>query len=131
MGIRFKNIPQKCADCESIRPYADYFICGMPETNPELAQMDVSTYRVNPDSKPEWCKLDKLNESFKNLNKDQELALKGLTALFGNSNILEDDDKRELARIVRCKDCKKRKDCVLYEISEDGNWFCADGLPMI
>ena len=121
MSIRIKSM-QKCADCPSMRPYADYFICGLPETDPNKTQMDVSTYKVSPNTKPDWCPIDKVNANLENLTEDQELAVKGMSVLFGAQGAFEDDDKRELARIVRCKDCKH------FEYDSVAN---VDGIPLI
>lgn len=139
MGIKIKNLPQKCEECQCMQSYADYYICGIPETNPDKLQLDISTYKVKPDTKPEWCLLDKVNASLVNLNEEQELAIKGMTALFGAQNAFEDDDKRELARIVRCNDCRHRynndhkcpfcNECGAKEYPGD-DWFCADGETM-
>ena len=35
--------------------------------------------------------------------------------------------KETMVEVVRCKDCISRESCVLYEMDEDDDWFCADG----
>lgn len=82
--IQFK-VPEKCIDCLSIRlmiPTGGHY-CASRVTNPEL---DISTNAVDPESKPEWCPIDKMNESIRGMTPEKREAFKkvaeGMNALF-------------------------------------------------
>lgn len=57
------NSFQKCADCPSMTKtcYGDY-VCSMPPPNEDWEILDISTRKVHPETKPEWCPKDKSNE---------------------------------------------------------------------
>ena len=94
--------------------------------------MDISTIEVKADSRPEWCRMDKLNRQLSEIDENQEIAIKGMAALFGAKDVFEEDDEREAVKIVRCKDCQYRFDAIRCQIYSEGmktndDWFCADG----
>lgn len=85
--IQFK-VPEKCIDCLSIRliiPAGGHY-CAAHITNPEL---DISTNAVDPESRPEWCPIDKMNESIRGMTPEKREAFKkvaeGMSVLFEGS----------------------------------------------
>lgn len=135
------KIAKTCGECPSFRQiFTDRYICNLECLVPENGEMDISTIEVKADSRPEWCRMDKLNRQLSEIDENQEIAIKGMAAFFGAKDIFEDDDTGELIRVVRCKNCKFWKPCFARiidgkewnycEIVKDykpADWFCADG----
>lgn len=85
--IQFK-VPEKCLDCLSIRlmiPTGEHY-CAARITNPEL---DISTNAVDPNNRPEWCPIGKMNESIIGMTPEKREAFKkvveGMSVLFEGS----------------------------------------------
>ena len=93
--------------------------------------MDISTIEVKADSRPEWCRMDKLNRQLSEIDENQEIAIKGMVALFGAKDIFEEDDTGDLIRVVRCKDCKWYDEqismCNNGALPQEQTFFCSDG----
>ncbi|MBR1910971.1 MAG: hypothetical protein IJ828_01300 [Treponema sp.] len=135
------KVAKTCGECPSFRQFfAGRYICNMESLIPENAYIDISSFEVKTDSKPEWCRMDKLNKQLSDIDENNEIAIKGMAALFGANDIFEEDDAKELVKIVRCKDCKysepwpcqrtNKEDSVLCTRCDSmkyKNWFCADG----
>ncbi len=85
--IQFK-VPEKCIDCPSIRLMipTGWHYCAAHVTNPEL---DISTNTVDLARRPEWCPIDKMNESIRGMTPEKREAFKkvteGMSVLFEGS----------------------------------------------
>jgi len=94
-NIRLKQ-PEKCKDCTSCRELsAKTFYCGMAGS--EHPEMNITTiYIKDPNSRPDWCPIVKLNKSLKEMPQDKRdqfnIFAKGLAALFGNEEGFEIDE---------------------------------------
>ena len=91
-NIKLKQ-PEKCKDCISCRTHStDNSYCGMATAeNPE---MNITTiYIKDPNSRPDWCPIVKLNKSLDEMPQDKRdqfnTIAKGLAALFGNEKGFE------------------------------------------
>ena len=106
------KIPATCGDCKSkIQMNVDKIYCTMPHGSPE---QDIRTVQISLDSRPDWCPMARLSESISKLGYKEQLAVMGMTTLFGGLDMFEDETPSYLDRILnglRCcidadKECK-------------------------
>lgn len=111
------RVPETCGECNSkIQMDVDKFYCTMPSGHPES---DISTVRVNLDSRPDWCPLVKMNETISNLSYQEQLAVKGMSILFGATDVFEYDTPTEIDKIMNGLRCciDADKECRFAESS--------------
>ena len=86
------NSPDACGKCGSIARFGDHTYCHMESVSPMNTQRDVSTIFVDPDSKPNWCPIDRINANLeKMLPGDREKVdaiIKGMSFLFGSTSFI-------------------------------------------
>lgn len=90
--------PEYCKECKSISQInEENWYCHMSAVLPENSQLDISTVMVDPEGKPEWCPITKINKQLDDLPPSKRekawMIINGLSALFGNDNFL--DGKRK------------------------------------
>ena len=87
--------PEKCKDCSSMSLYGQKYYCHMDAIFPENQQQDISTIFVDPESKPDWCPIDEMNDNLKDMPPEKrdnfDKLMSGLSVLFGNDNMLEEE----------------------------------------
>lgn len=85
------NVPDKCKDCKSVGKYPDplggKFYCHMKTVNPNNVQQDISTCYVDPETRPEWCPMEKMNKDLDAMDSEKrgqfDKVAEGLSVLFG------------------------------------------------
>lgn len=81
------NQPKCCAQCFYINPYNNFMICTNPSFPKEMKMLDVSSFRVNPDTIPDWCPYTLTNKAIALMPKEKQCALEkiidGLSSLLG------------------------------------------------
>lgn len=82
------NVPEKCKDCCNISPlYYDSYICSLSCIHSSNPEADISTVKVNPESRPEWCPMVKVNTEYDAMDPKKKeyvnMIYKGLSGLFG------------------------------------------------
>ena len=97
------KLPETCGECQSkIQMSPDGFYCTMPCGSPE---QDISTVRVNLDSRPGWCPVAKMNETVSKLSYKEQLAVKAMSILFGGLDVFEDETPSDLYKIMNGLRC--------------------------
>lgn len=88
------KVPEKCGKCSSMLSYGQKYYCHMDAISPKNPQQDISTIFVDPESKPIWCPISKINTTLSEMTpekrSDFDKIMYGLSALFGNDNMMED-----------------------------------------
>lgn len=85
------NIPDKCKDCISVGEYpgplGSKFYCHMNSIQPNDVQQDISTCYVDPETRPEWCPMEKINKELEMMAPEKREQFnkiaEGLSLLFG------------------------------------------------
>lgn len=79
--------PKCCSECCYIRPYGDYKVCSYPFFPAEMSILDISSFKVIPDSVPDWCPLIQRNDEIASMPEEKRNALNdicnGLAILLG------------------------------------------------
>lgn len=66
------KVPENCGLCLSNKQFGDKFICGMP-TSKEKEILDISSFEVNLDSRPNWCPINKIIDNINNLSEENKI----------------------------------------------------------
>ena len=92
--FKFK-IPKKCKDCKSMFSDGPNFYCHMEVVSPENSESDISTVYVDPESRPEWCSIVKMNKMFETMPPERreefDKIATGLSALFGSVQVSKEE----------------------------------------
>lgn len=89
------KVPECCKECKSCAAMPpDIAYCHMASIQPNTMQQDiVSSYIKDPDKRPEWCPIVKMNGELKTMDAEKRnefvKIITGLCALFGSSSSLE------------------------------------------
>ena len=79
--------PEQCVNCQSMMPFGDNYYCHMEAISPDNSQQDISTIFVDPELRPGWCPMIRLNDKIKDLTPKQRETIDklatGLSELFG------------------------------------------------
>ena len=86
----------KCKDCVScVDLYNDgNYYCHIKIIDPKYSSMDISTCLIDPENKPEDCPWDETSKVINSLNREDQIAIKCMTKMFGGSGVkdwFEDD----------------------------------------
>lgn len=86
--------PECCKNCKSMEQLNETgWYCHMNSILPENQQTDISTASVNPDEKPSWCPITKINDQISKLDlakrENVNMLMKGLSVLFENEHMLD------------------------------------------
>lgn len=129
--MQLKNLPKTCGDCASAKLYnwfaSNDHYCSMSSTNSTNSVTDISAFKVDLDTKPTWCPLDRINKSLKHVNNRDKVVIKGLAALFGATDVLEEEEK-DAVTVVRCENCKYLRDHsldILHRSLPKDQWWCS------
>lgn len=86
------KVPEKCKECKSCQaaitgsPY-----CNMAAISSDNPQMNISTIYVDPDSRPIWCPIIKMNNELDEMPIEKrsniDKLMTGLTSLFGGEDL--------------------------------------------
>ena len=80
------NQPKCCAQCFYTKPYNNFMICMNPSFPKEMEAL-VSSFRVNPETIPDWCPYTLTNNAIVLMPKEKQDALEkiidGLNSLLG------------------------------------------------
>lgn len=88
------KVPEKCKECKSCQaaiigsPY-----CNMAVVSSDNPQMNISTIYIDPDSRPIWCPIIKMNNELDEIPIEKrsniDNLITGLTSLFGGGELWE------------------------------------------
>ena len=96
------NQPKCCAQCFYINSYNNFMICTNPSFPKEMKALDVSSFRVNPDTIPDWCPYTLTNKAIALMPKEKQYALEkiidGLSSLLGIDVMQLPEQPKETSR---------------------------------
>lgn len=79
------EVPDNCGMCNSKMQFGNQFICGMPVSK-EKQILDIASFEVSLDSRPDWCPMKKVMDIIDNSSKEDKILFdkvcKGFSALF-------------------------------------------------
>ena len=76
---------EKCKECPNCVQLMDggHFYCNMQKMDPKNAELDITTCRVDPESKYEDCPWDKTSSVIESLNKEDQIGVRCMAKMFG------------------------------------------------
>ena len=82
------QVPAHCKECFYITQLDNLMVCGSPSFPKEWEILDITSFKVNPDSSPpEWCPYIATNKLIATLPKEKQEAIdniySGLAELLG------------------------------------------------
>ena len=103
LKMRSKHIkldsPVKCDDCKSMYTIGLCYFCHMAAISPDNSQQDISTIYVDPNSKPDWCPIDKVNTTLEEMSPEKrekaDMIMKGMSAFFGSDGMLSGEKEKK------------------------------------
>ena len=79
------EVPDNCGLCLSIKQFDDKYVCGMPVSK-EKEMLDISTFEVDINSRPDWCPKNELINIINNLSEENKILVDrmcdGFSAMF-------------------------------------------------
>lgn len=94
------SVPDKCKDCKSIGeyqgPFGGKFYCHMNSIQPDNSQQDISTCYVDPETRPKWCPMEKMNKELEIMDPEKreqfDKVAEGLSVIFGAESIWKKEE---------------------------------------
>ena len=88
------EVPEKCGDCKSMAPYGQKYYCHMDALSSDSPHQDISTIFIEPESRPNWCPMIRLNKTVESMSPDRRTEFDkfatGLSALFGSPQVAKE-----------------------------------------
>lgn len=79
------EVPDNCGLCPSKKQIGGQFICGMPVSK-EKEILNYSAFKVNLESRPDWCPKNDVVKAIKNLSEEDKVLFDrmcdGFSAMF-------------------------------------------------
>lgn len=70
--------PKRCSECFYIKSYNDYMVCTNPSFPEEMGELDISSFKVDPDAIPDWCPYILTNKAFSLMPKEKQDAIENI-----------------------------------------------------
>ena len=94
------SVPDKCKDCKSIceypSPFGDKFYCHMNSIQSNNSQQDISTCYVDPETRPKWCPMEKMNKELEIMDPEKreqfDKVAEGLSVIFGAASVWKKEE---------------------------------------
>jgi len=88
------QVPAHCKECFYIKQLDNLVVCGSPSFPEEMKTLDITSFKVNPDSSPpEWCPCIVTNNFIATLPLEKQEAINniwnGLAELLGWNKVKE------------------------------------------
>lgn len=65
------EVPDNCGSCLSIGQFGNKYFCGMPVSK-EKEMLDISSFKVDINSRPDWCPKNKVINIINNLSEENK-----------------------------------------------------------
>ena len=92
------EVPEKCGDCKSMTPYGQKYYCHTDALSSDSPHQDISTIFIEPESRPDWCPMIRLNKAVESMPPDRQAEFDkiatGLSALFGSVQVAKEDETK-------------------------------------
>lgn len=88
------QVPVHCKECLYIKQLNNLIVCGYPSFSKETEVLDITSFKINPDSSPpEWCPYITTNNFIATLSQEKQEAIDniwgGLAELLGWNKVKE------------------------------------------
>lgn len=95
------NVPDKCKDCKCVGEYSGplggKFYCHLKSVDLNNIQQDISTFYVDPETRPEWCPMEKMNKDLDAMDPEKreqfDKIAEGLSLLFGAASAWKKEER--------------------------------------